>query len=137
MRWADAVSPSSAHAAFWEGLRDGRLLAGHCGACDRWSFYPRAVCPHCGALAPVLRPLQGDGEVYSVTTVRRPLFEDWGDAPYDVVLVDMIEGVRVMGRVLGAAGRVRIGDPVRVTFLDVRDDRRWYAFLPSEETSRA
>jgi uncharacterized protein len=136
MRWAESIVPSSANAAFWEGLRSGRLLAAHCAGCDRWSFYPRAVCPHCGALHPALEPLRGEGEVYSVTTVRRPLFEDWGDEPYDVALVDMVEGVRVMGRVVARAGTVSIGDPVRVTFVEIEGERHWYAFAPIEERPR-
>jgi uncharacterized protein len=133
MRWADAIVPSTVHPEFWAGLRNGRLVACHCEACGRWSFYPRAVCPHCGALAPLLSPLGGDGVVYSVTTVRRPLFEDWGPEPYDVALVDMEEGVRVMGRIVGRSARARIGDAVRVTFLDAGDDRPWYGFTPAAQ----
>lgn len=136
MRWAESIAPTAANAAFWEGLRSGVLLAAHCAACDRWSFYPRAVCPHCGALHPALEPLRGEGEVHSLTTVRRPLFEDWGDEPYDVALVDMVEGVRVMGRVDAPTGSVRIGDPVRVGVVAVDEERHWYVFTPIEEGPR-
>jgi uncharacterized OB-fold protein len=40
----------------------------------------------------------GRGAVYSTTVVHRP-----GEEPYNVCLVDLDEGVRVMGRVDGVA----------------------------------
>jgi uncharacterized OB-fold protein len=47
----------------------------------------------------------GRGAVYSTTVVHRP-----GEEPYNVCLVDLDEGVRVMGRVTGLApGEVTIG----------------------------
>ncbi len=34
---------------FWEATREGRLLVQWCTACDRGIFYPRTLCPWCGA----------------------------------------------------------------------------------------
>lgn len=130
MRWSEAIVPTTANAAFWEGLRHGELRAAWCPACQRWSFYPRAACPHCGALGPELRAVSGAGRVYAVTTVRRSPFEDLGSEPYDVALVDLDEGVRVMGRLLDApAGSVRIGTAVWVAFVEAAPDKLWYGFV--------
>lgn len=131
MRWNEAIVPTTANAGFWEGLRAHELRAAWCHACTRWSFYPRAACPHCGALGPELRAVRGAGRVYAVTTVRRSPFEDLGDAPYDVALVDLEEGFRVMGRLLEApAGSVPIGSSVEVAFVDAAPGKPWYGFVP-------
>ncbi len=53
----------------------------------------------------------GRGAVYS-TTVARPR----GEEPYDVSLVDLDEGFRMMSRVLG--GPLAIGARVRVVWRD-------------------
>jgi len=136
MRWSDAITPTQAHAGFWEGLAVAEVRAGYCDDCGRWMFYPRVICPHCGSRAVHLRPLAGEGVVYSVTTVRRPLFEDWGNEPYRVVLADMREGVRVMGRLLAPLeAPCRIGDPLRLTVVDVAEGKRWFLFKLLEENS--
>ena len=51
----------------------------------------------------------GEGTVHAVTTVRRKP-DAGGD--YNVSLIDLAEGVRMMSRVEGG-GKVAIGDPVR------------------------
>jgi uncharacterized protein len=57
----------------------------------------------------------GRGAVYSTTVVHRP-----DEEPYNVCLVDLDEGVRVMGRVDGVApGDVTIGLRVQA---DIGDD---------------
>lgn len=88
-------------------LSEGRLTLQRCQGCQRHVFYPRTVCPHCShdALDWVASP--GRGTVYSVTVVARKA--DQGGA-YNVVLVDLDEGVRLMSRVEGMApDDVRIG----------------------------
>lgn len=56
------------------------------------------------------RLAEGTGTVYSTTVVHRA-----GEEPYDVSLIELDEGVRLMSRVEGLApGEVRIGMRVRV-----------------------
>lgn len=91
-------------------LNAGRFLIQHCGGCDRHIYYPREVCPHCGSDALHLVPPLGTGTVYATTTVRRKA-DAGGD--YNVVLIDLDEGVRLMSRVEGVApGDVTIGQRV-------------------------
>ena len=81
-----------------QALDDGRFLIQRCGACQRHVYFPREVCPHCGALAPELTAPAGTGTVHSVTTIgRKP--DAGGD--YAICLVDLDEGVRLMSRVEG------------------------------------
>lgn len=74
-------------------------------------FYPRQLCPHCASCALSFVEPKGTGTVYSSTVVRRKP-ESGGD--YDVSLVDLDEGIRMMSRVEGVApGAVRIGMRVK------------------------
>ncbi|MDO9569729.1 MAG: OB-fold domain-containing protein [Hydrogenophaga sp.] len=81
-------------------LNAGHFLIQHCDDCNRHIYYPREVCPHCGSDALSLVLPRGTGTVYATTTVRRKP-DSGGD--YNVVLIDLDEGVRLMSRVEGVA----------------------------------
>jgi hypothetical protein len=83
-----------------QALDQGRFLIQRCGACSRHVYFPRELCPHCGALAPELVAPAGGGTVQAVTTLHRRA-EQGGN--YHVCLVDLDEGVRLMSRVEGLA----------------------------------
>ncbi|HSW06810.1 Zn-ribbon domain-containing OB-fold protein [Aquabacterium sp.] len=109
----ESPSPAggSAQRTYQAALNEGRWLIQHCTACQHAVFYPRELCPHCGA--PALRWVapSGLGTVYAVTTVRRKP-DAGGDL--NVTLIDLDEGVRLMSRVEGlASDAVRIGMRVR------------------------
>ena len=71
-------------------LAEGKFLIQQCNDCGQHIYFPREVCPHCGSDA------AHRGTVYAVTTVRRKP-ADGGD--YNVSLVDLDEGPRLMSRV--------------------------------------
>jgi uncharacterized OB-fold protein len=97
-------------------LAEGRFLIQLCGACGKHVYYPRVLCPHCGADEPALVSPSGTGTVYAVTTVRRKA-EAGGD--YNVSVIELDEGVRLMSRVAGVPpGDVRIGQRVRARVVD-------------------
>jgi uncharacterized OB-fold protein len=91
-------------AAWRAHLAEGRFMIQRDPATGEHRFPPCTAATGGGPLEWV--PAAGGGTVYSVTVVRpRPPAE-----PYNVVLVDLDEGVRVMSRVEGVeAGAVRIG----------------------------
>ncbi|WP_409450615.1 Zn-ribbon domain-containing OB-fold protein [Aquabacterium sp. J223] len=96
-----------------------------CTACERHHFYPRLVCPHCGADTLQWQPASGHGVVYSTTVVRRP---NGGD--YNVALVDLAEGPRLMTRVEDIAPEaVVIGLPVRARVVQ-QDGAPLLVFVP-------
>jgi uncharacterized protein len=104
----DARGVQAQHQA---ALDEGRFLIQRCEACTKHVYFPRELCPHCGSerLAWV-EPL-GSGTVHAVTTVRRKP-DAGGD--YNVSLVDLDEGVRLMSRVEGVPpSDVKIGQRVR------------------------
>ncbi|HUG21010.1 Zn-ribbon domain-containing OB-fold protein [Piscinibacter sp.] len=92
-------------------LDDGRFLIQRCEACAKHVYFPRELCPHCGADRLEWVEPQGTGTVHAVTTVRRKP-DAGGDL--NVSLVDLDEGVRLMSRVDGVApSDVKIGQRVR------------------------
>lgn len=94
---------------YFASLAEGDFRIQRCAACDRTLFFPRQFCPHClGDDVRWVSPA-GTGRVYATTTVRlKP------DAPYNVSIVELDEGVRLMSRVEGVhPDEVRIGMRVR------------------------
>ena len=96
---------------FAEHLAKGALHIQRCSSCGRHVFYPRLACPHCGRAELEWCRASGRGTVYAVSIVNRRA-EKGG--PYNVVLVELDEGPRMMSRVVGVEhDAVRIGMPVR------------------------
>lgn len=91
-------------------LESGRLGFQRCAGCGAAVFYPRVICPVCGSAELGWEVSSGFGVVYATTAVYR---RD-ADA-YNVVLVDLEEGFRMMSRVEGVpAEEVEVG--TRVAF---------------------
>lgn len=96
---------------YLDALATGRFEIQQCAACARHVFYPRVLCPHCGDSRLTWVAPSGRGTVYSTTVVRRRP-ADGGD--YNVCLVDLAEGPRMMSRVVSVApAEVKIGMAVR------------------------
>ncbi|MEU5979936.1 Zn-ribbon domain-containing OB-fold protein [Streptomyces sp. NPDC047315] len=101
--------------AYADGLAAGELRFQHCEDCHRAVFHPRALCPHCGSEELRWRVSSGLGTVYATTVLHQR-----GTDPYNVALVDLDEGFRMMSRVEGTAPeQVRIG--ARVSFTVTAD----------------
>ncbi len=102
-------------AAHQAALDQGKFLIQHCSLCQRHIYFPRELCPHCGSDQVQLVAPSGLGTVHAVTTVRRKP-EAGGD--YNVSLVDLDEGVRLMSRIDNLpVDAVRIGQRVQARVL--------------------
>jgi len=103
--------PSGPEKQYFDKLAAGRFEIQKCGGCGKHVFYPRVLCPHCGGDQLDWVTPSGRGTVYSTTVVRRKP-ADGGD--YNVCLVDLAEGVRMMSRVAGVPpAEVKIGVAVK------------------------
>jgi uncharacterized protein len=91
-------------------LQNGELGFQRCDGCGVAVFYPRVLCPVCGSDALRWRTSSGRGVVYATTAVYRRDAE-----PYNVVLVDLEEGFRMMSRVEGMPAE-EVGIGLRVLF---------------------
>ncbi|CAB3707664.1 hypothetical protein LMG26690_03006 [Achromobacter animicus] len=104
-------APVGVEQTYFTSLAQGVWRVPRCGGCGLAVFYPRQICPQCGGGDFDWFEPSGRGVIHSTTTVRRPP-EAGGD--YNVCLVDLEEGFRMMSRVEDApATRPCIGDAVR------------------------
>jgi len=99
--------PSGPEKQYLDKLAAGHFEIQKCAGCGKHVFYPRVLCPHCGSERLDWVAPSGRGTVYSTTIVRRKP-ADGGD--YNVCLVDLAEGPRMMSRVASVApDQVKIG----------------------------
>jgi uncharacterized OB-fold protein len=98
---------------FWQGCAEGVLRYQRCPACGAVQFYPRPFCVRCGN-TPGWAVSDGLGTIYAATRVSRAPTPDFAAlAPYDILLVDLDEGFRMMAH--GVPG-LAIGERVRLGF---------------------
>jgi uncharacterized OB-fold protein len=125
---------------FEEGPGGLRLLATRCGSCNTLYFPRRPGCrnPACETKTVEDAQLPQEGILHSFTVQRyQPpamfRIDDWH--PYAIGVVDLGEGVQVMGILDVELDDIAIGLPVRTTgYTLYRDsdgcDVRTYAFVP-------
>ena len=113
---------------FWDGTARGELRIQRCGECGALRHPPGPMCPDCGAGQPGYVVAAGTGEVYSYVVHHHPPVPG-RQVPFVVALVQLTEGVRMVGELLGAdPEQVRIGMPVRADFARVDEEltlRAW------------
>lgn len=114
---------------FWDGCRRGELLIQRCGSCGGWLWQPRPICSRCQTPDPAWTRVSGDGAITSWTVIRPPTLPAYASkVPFVVLLVQLDEGVRLLGYLVDEAGRllqtdgvaegVAIGAHVRLRFHD-------------------
>lgn len=105
----DALYADPVNAPFWAGAEIHELRIQRCKDCGAFQHYGRPFCLGCDSEAIEWVRAAGTGVVYSVTTVRMKIV-DSVEPPYQVALVDLAEGPRLMATIVGAD--VAIGDGV-------------------------
>jgi uncharacterized OB-fold protein len=111
---------------FWDGTAAGELRVQCCNGCGALRFPPGPACPDCGALDRGWTVAAGTGTVFSYVVHRHPPVPG-KDLPIVIALVDLDEGVRMVGEVVDGAdaegrARVDIGSRLRVDFRRVDDE---------------
>ena len=107
---------------FWAGTARRELRIQRCGECGVLRHPPGPVCPACGAAKPDYVVAAGTGEVYSYVVHHHPPVPG-RQAPFVVALVQLTEGVRMVGELLGVSPeRVRTGLPVRAEFVRIDEE---------------
>ena len=119
-------------APFWEATRRSELVLPWCRDCQRPFWYPRAICPRCLGDTVEWQTASGRGVVYAASVQHLPgPGRDAADGPYVVALVDLEEGVRVMGNVAECApDDVKVGMQVRAIWQPLSDGRQLLQFAP-------
>ena len=108
-------------------LESGELGFQRCAGCGAAVFYPRVLCPVCGSADLAWETSSGNGTVYATTAVYRRDADS-----YNVVLVDLEEGFRMMSRIEGVpAEEVEVGTRVALR-IDREGDVPLPVFVPED-----
>jgi hypothetical protein len=111
---------------FWDGTAAGELRIQRCNACGALRHPPGPACPSCGALDRGHVLAAGTGTVFSYVVHRHPPVPG-KELPIVIALIDLDEGVRMVGEVVDVADgddgpEIEIGMRLRVDFNRVDDE---------------
>jgi len=122
----DTASPLATYIAH---LERGELAYQFSPSADTAVFYPRVIAPKTGAADLEWRVSRGAGTVYATTVVHPQKGE-----PYNVALIDVDEGYRMMSRVEDISpAAVKIGMRVKFRVHPAEGDEPPYpVFTPAE-----
>lgn len=127
------ISPSPDAGPFWDAIDRGELVVPSCAACNTAFWYPRSLCPHCGARDIEWLPHDGEGVIHAfcihhhtATPHLRSL------VPFVTALVELADGVRILGLVDTVADpeAVRCDQRVQLTVATAGGRRRVPLFVP-------
>jgi|SRR5579884_2447468 len=121
---------------YWDSLNDGAMQLQRCASCEKFVFYPRAMCPHCGSRDLQWQRVSGRGKLHTFCIPHRhpsPAFQP--DLPYVVAQVELDEGVRMMTNLVGvdpdpAKLMPLIDKPVEVVYEKASDQITLPKFRP-------
>jgi uncharacterized OB-fold protein len=119
-------------AFFWAGTVNRELRIQRCAKCGALRHPPGPMCPKCGTPADGgFAVASGAGTVFSYVVHRHPPVPG-KRLPMVIALVELPEGVRVLGELHGVEPeRVTIGMPVRADFDRIDDDLTLPAWRPA------
>lgn len=125
--------PSPTSLPFWAAAKRHALALQRCASCEKFVFYPRTICPHCGAEDLVWQEASGRGSVYSFTVARRPTMRPFEpDVPYVIAIVELEEGPRMTTNIVGCSPEaVHVGMAVQAAFDDVTPEVTLVKFQPA------
>ena len=117
--------------SFWEGCKRHELLLQKCTNCGHMRF-ASPTCPECWSMEHEWVRSGGRGTVYSWVVIHQRYsraFED--DLPYNVAIVELEEGPRLLSSLVGIENEaIRPGLPVEVTWEDVDGEFSLPKFKP-------
>ena len=107
---------------FWSALGEGRWITTRCKACERQTFPPKPVCPHCWSTQVEWTDLSTRGTLYSWTRIHAAPAVFAGEAPYACGIVDLESGIRLGCRLVETgATPLQVGQAVEIVVLNFRD----------------
>lgn len=125
--------PDGPNADFYRHAATGKLHVQHCRACGAWHHPPRYLCSRCGAEDLEWVPSSGRGTIFSWTVTHIPVDPAWfTSGPYATVVVQMDEGVRIVGAWKGASlDEIHLDLPVVAEIEPVNDRFAFVWFRPA------
>jgi uncharacterized OB-fold protein/acyl dehydratase len=108
---------------FWfDGLRRGVLLIQRCALCGVLRHPPGPVCPSCRSFEWDTVEASGAGSIHSFVVTHYPRVAGF-EYPLPIVLVDLVEGVRVVADTIDTEpDELAVGTPVELVVRAVDDE---------------
>lgn len=117
---------------WWEAAAEHRLVAQRCTACGATRIPPAPICASCRSEEHDWLELPGTGEVYSFTTIHRPIAADQ-ELPFVIAVISLDDsgGLRLMSNIVGVSPDViDIGMKVEVVWENMSADLAVPRFEP-------
>lgn len=98
-----APEPSETAAPYWRALDEGRLMFQRCRACAHAWLPPRSECPRCLASDWQWTDASGEARLVSWVVYHHGYHEYYATRlPYNVAVVELAEGPRLISNVVDA-----------------------------------
>jgi uncharacterized OB-fold protein len=114
-----------------------RMEAGRCNKCNKINFPRRIICPECGNKEFEKINLSGKGELTTFTIIRIAPDNFTDQVPYAIGIVELEEGINVMGQVVDCdPEELQIGDKLTTQFRRINEEGKsgmilyGYKFVP-------
>ncbi|MEU5884664.1 OB-fold domain-containing protein [Spirillospora sp. NPDC047279] len=119
-------------AFYWEGAKEGELRVQRCADCGTLRHPPGPMCPSCHSTKRDHVVASGRGTVHSYVVHHHPPVPG-RTPPYVVAVIDLEEGVRVVGNVNGCPPEdVSVGMAVKLVFEKIDDDVTLPQWAPAD-----
>ncbi|MEC9364327.1 MAG: Zn-ribbon domain-containing OB-fold protein [Pseudomonadota bacterium] len=116
--------------SFWEAADQEKFIGQKCGDCDKFTFPPRPMCPHCHSLNRQDVELSGKGTVHAWTIPRHPHPFGFKESPI-VAVIQLAEGIRFVSNVVGVGyDEIRQDMEVEVCFEPTMNNHKVPVFRP-------
>ena len=127
--------PDGRNADFYRHLASGTLHLQRCEGCSQVFHPPRFRCARCGSDALVFNPSLGKGRMFSWTVTHRPVDPGWAseELPYATVVIEMEEGIRLVGGWRGSLEEICLDLPVRTEVEPGNESFGLLYFAPAEQ----
>ncbi len=132
----DSMPPPLANTTtigWWEQAAEHRLVVQRCTACGQTRFPPAPICPACRHDGAEWHEVSGRGEVYTFTTVHRPVAGDM-KLPFVIAVIALEDSgdLRIISNLVNVEpDDIEIGMPVEVVWEDMSDDLAVPRFRPA------
>ncbi|TMH29517.1 MAG: DNA-binding protein [Betaproteobacteria bacterium] len=110
-----APEPTELSAPYWRALDDGRLVFQRCTACQHAWLPARSECPRCLAPQPMWETASGRGRLVSWVVYHHAYHPYFASRlPYNVAVVELAEGPRLVTNIVKEARSLAIDMPVKL-----------------------
>lgn len=123
---------------FWAAARQHRFELQRCGDCDAFRWPPSPVCPECLTSGGEWTAAPPTGRIWSFAVYDRAYRKEFeADLPYNVALVELDAGPRMISNIIGIEPEaLRIGDAVAVAFDDVTPEVTLVKFMTTGSSTQ-